>query len=223
MSASMPCTCVPTRRFRRRAGLDHHDPGEITAEFTSNITTAPARPLSPACVARGRFVKPAAEHRADSSAAHGLPRLVGPDFVVVDPTAAGDARDALDGHTDLGDGVDDGLSSHDELSPRVDRRRPKGRPRAWRRLKLGEGRTGAVAADISVRRVQTRARSRARHDARPPAFGRAPRGDGLRGRTLRPGAQGLGETVPGETETRRWARAASLRIQKTVTPEAARR
>ena len=64
-----------------------------------------------------RQLAQAAEHGAALLASLGLPRLVGPDHIVVDPVAAGDALDlaiatldALDGDTDIEDGGDDELS-----------------------------------------------------------------------------------------------------------------
>ena len=61
-----------------------------------------------------RQLAQAAEHGAALLASLGLPRLVGPDHIVVDPVAAGDALDlaiatldALDGDTDVEDGGDD--------------------------------------------------------------------------------------------------------------------
>ena len=60
-----------------------------------------------------RQLAQAAEHGAALLASLGLPRLVGPDHIVVDPVAAGDALDlaiatldALDGDADLEDGHD---------------------------------------------------------------------------------------------------------------------
>ena len=61
-----------------------------------------------------RQLAQAAEHGAALLSALGLPRLVGPDFIQVDPVALGDALDvtiaaldAIDGDTDREDGGDD--------------------------------------------------------------------------------------------------------------------
>ena len=82
----------------------------------------PPEPLLPAAdhartIHLRRQLAQAADHGAALLASLGLPRLVGPDHIVVDPVAAGDALDlaiatldALDGDTDLEDGGENELS-----------------------------------------------------------------------------------------------------------------
>ena len=87
----------------------------LVVEASEDAPELPPEPLLPAAdhahtIHLRRQLAQAAEHGAALLASLGLPRLVGPDHVVIDPVAAGDALDlaistldALDGDTDLED------------------------------------------------------------------------------------------------------------------------
>lgn len=90
-------------------------------ELTS--ITAPASLERATTLWRRQALERAMEHGAAMLDALGLPRLVGPDHIIVDPVAAGDALaaaiealDALDADPDLEDGADDEETGDDEYS-----------------------------------------------------------------------------------------------------------
>ena len=97
--------------FQQQMSGDARSVGRVAA-----VTSMPWKDMqtTPRTIHLRRQLAQAAEHGAALLASLGLPRLVGPDHIVVDPVAAGDALDlaiatldALDGDTDVEDGGDD--------------------------------------------------------------------------------------------------------------------